>query len=236
MREALSAAQPRPAERAALAGGRLRRRIPALRPALDGRVPPPHRLLLRPRLPHRDVRDQARGQGQAQRDHQLEPSHEALTLLPTSPGRSARTAAASRAESGGDMTRFASATHRAAWAGRCPGNTQSGGKRLHAGTTSGNRWVRGVFGAVAWVRSHPNDTSVVAQFQRIARRRGPVQALSAVAHTVLVSISPLLTDKRPSTDVGAAYFDTRETARLERQHVRRREHVGSSVTLTPAVA
>ena len=76
----------------------------------------------------------------------------------------------------------------------------------------------------------------MAQFQRIARRRGKFKAIIAGAHTVLVMSYHLLTDQRPSTDWGADYFDTLETARIERHHVRRLEQWGYSVTLTPAVA
>jgi transposase len=168
---------------------------------------------------------------QAQIERQLAPYHEALTLLQTIPGVSATSAAAILAEIGVDMTRFPSAKHLAAWAGLCPGNKQSGGKRLQAGTHAGNRWLRGVFGEVAWAVSHTKDNYLVAHFQRIARRRGKFKAVIALAHTVLVIIYHLLQDHRPYSDLGADYFDRLETARIERYHVRRLEHLGYTVTL-----
>jgi transposase len=85
---------------------------------------------------------------------------------------SATSAAAIIAEIGVDMRRFPTANHLASWAGLCPGNKQSGGKRFQARTTAGNRWLRGVFGEVAWAVSHTKENYLVAHFQRIARRRG----------------------------------------------------------------
>jgi transposase len=134
------------------------------------------------------------------------------------------------------MTRFPSAKHLASWAGLCPGNKQSGGKRLQAGTNAGNRWLRGVFGEVAWAVSHTKDNYLVAHFQRIARRRGKFKAVIALAHSVLVIIYHMLQDHRPYSDLGADYFDRLESARIERYHVRRLEHLGYTVTLARGVA
>src|SRR5262249_16953763 len=148
-----------------LARGRMRRQIPALCQALEGRVSDHHRFLLRQRLTQCDLLEQAIEQVQAQIERQLAPYQEALRLLQTIPGGSATSAAAIIAEIGVDMSRFPSAKHLASWAGLCPGNKQSGGKRLHAGTNAGNRWLRRVFGEVAWAVSHTKDTYLVAHFQ-----------------------------------------------------------------------
>src|SRR5262249_13385002 len=134
------------------------------------------------------------------------------------------------------MTRFPSAKHLASWAGMCPGNKQSGGKRLPAGTTQGHRWLRGVFGEVAWAVSHTKENYLVAHFQRMTRRRGKHEAVIALAHPILVIIYHVMRDQRPYPDLGADYFDRLETARIERYHVRRLEQLGHTVTLAPAVA
>jgi transposase len=236
MLEALIADVHTPAEMANFARGRMRSRIPALRQALEGRVTDHHRFLLRQMLNHVDFLEQAIQQVQTQLEHQLVPYAEAMTLLQTIPGISATSAAAIIAEIGIDMSRFPSAKHLASWAGLCPGNKQSGGKRLQAGTNAGNRWLRGTFGEVAWVVSHTKDNYLVAQFRRLAHRRGKYKAVIALAHTILVIIYHVLRDKRPYTDLGADYFDRLETARVERYHVRRLEQLGYSVTLAPAVA
>jgi hypothetical protein len=134
------------------------------------------------------------------------------------------------------MTRFPSAKHLASWAGLCPGNKQSGGKRLAAPANAGDRWLRGMLGEVVWTITHTKNNYLVAQYQRLVRRRGKYKAVVAVAHSVLVLIYAILRDQRPYTDLGADYFDRLDTARIERHHIRRLEQLGYTVTLTPSVA
>lgn len=174
MLEALLADDKTPAQMAQLPRGRMRSHIPALSQALEGRLRDHHRFLLRQMLTHIDFLEQTIGQVQVQTQivRQLAPYQEAMTLLQTIPGVSATSAAAIIAEIGVEMSHFPSAKHLASWAGLCPGNKQSGGKRLQAGTNRGNRWLRGVFGEVAWAVSHTKDHYLVAHFQRITRRRG----------------------------------------------------------------
>jgi transposase len=166
----------------------------------------------------------------------LHPYEEARQLLQIIPGIGAAAAAAIIGEIGVDMGRFPSAKHLASWAGVCPGTNQSGGKRLPAGTTRGNRWLRAILGEVVWVISRTKGTYLTAQFQRLLRRRGKDAAVIAVAHTLLVIIYYLVRDHVPYTDLGPDYFDRLDKARVERHHVRRLEQLGYSVTLSPAVA
>ena len=140
------------------------------------------------------------------------------------------------AEMGVDMERFPSHKHLTSWAGACPGNKQSGGKRLSGKTTKGNRWLRAVLGEVAQAIARSPGTYLHAQYQRLARRRGKNKALMAVAHSVLVIAYHMLKDKRPYSDLGADYFDTLDTARIQRHHVQRLEQLGFTVTLTPKEA
>jgi hypothetical protein len=131
------------------------------------------------------------------------------------------------------MECFPSAKHLASWAGVCPGNKQSGGKRLSGKTTRGNVWLRAILGEVAWAVARTRGTYFSAQYHRLARRRGKDKAIMAVAHSILVCIYYVLRDKRPYTDLGADYFDQLDAARLERYHVQRLEQLGFTVTLTP---
>src|SRR5258708_7905001 len=211
---------------AAHARGRLRRRIPDLRQARAGRVSPHQRCLWRQILRHIDGVDPERLAIEQQIARDLQPSAEASRLLQTMPGVGAPAAAALISEMGVDLSRFPSAKQVASWAGGCPGNNQSGGKRLPSGTTGGNRWIRALLGAVVWVMSRTKGTYFAAPFQRLMRRRGKYQAVMALAHTLLVIIYHLLRDHLPYADLGPDYVDRLDQARVERHHVRRLEKVG----------
>jgi len=134
------------------------------------------------------------------------------------------------------MTRFPSHRHLASWAGVCPGNRQSGGKRLSGKPTKGNVWLRAVLGEVAWAASRTRDTYLRAQFERLARRRGRKKAVVAVGHTLLVIIYHLLRTGQPYAERGADYFDTLDTTRITQHHVQRLGQLGYEVTITPKEA
>jgi transposase len=219
---------------AQLAHARMRRRIPELRAALLGDLRPQHRVLLRRLLDHIDFLDGSITQVQAEIDLRLIPYAAQMALLQSIPGVNAIAAATIIAEIGVDMARFPSARHLASWAGVCPGNKQSGGKRLQAGITEGDRWLRGVLGEVVWAITHTKDNYLVAQYQRLVRRRGKYKAIVAVMHSLLVAVYHILQDQQPYHDLGADYFDRLEAARIERHYVRRLEQLGYTVTLTPS--
>jgi transposase len=166
----------------------------------------------------------------------LAAEQEAIALLDTIPGVSQRTAEILLAEIGTDMTRFPNAKHLASWAGMCPGNYESGGKRLSGKTRQGSRWLRQVLVEAAHVAAKTKQTYLAAQYQRIAARRGKKRALMALGHTILVIVSTLLTRKQPYQDLGAAYCDSLEPQRVERRFVRRLERLRYQVSLQPSVA
>ena len=221
-----------------LARGKLREKLPALRRALVGRVRPHHLVLLDRILAHVDFLEGsiAQVQGAIEAAVASDAEAEAVALLDTIPGVGPTAAAAIVAEIGTDMSRFPSAKHLASWAGVCPGNKQSGGKRLSGKMTKGNPWLRAMLGEVAWVISRQAGTYLHAQYQRIARRRGKNKAAVAVAHSVLVIAYHILRDRRPYADLGADYFDTLDTDRVQRHHVHRLEQLGYTVTLKPKEA
>lgn len=221
---------------AELARGKLRAKLPALRQALDGRIQPHHRFLLERILAHIDFLEESIAHIQQQVAQRLGPYEEAMTLLLSIPGIQEVAAAAIISEIGVEMDRFPSAKHLASWAGVCPGNKQSGGKRLSGATRMGNTYLRAMLGEVAWIISRMKDNYLAAQYHRIARRRGREKAIVAVSHSLLVIIYHVLREKKPYTDLGADYFDKLDTARIERHHVRRLEQLGYTVTLTPAHA
>ncbi len=233
MLDALLGGEQDPAVLAELARGKLRAKLPALRQALAGRVQPYHLTLLTQILAHVDFLDQSIAQLHDEIAAALAPFAEAVALLLTIPGIKETAAAAIVAEIGVDMGRFPSAKHLASWAGVCPGNKQSGGKRLSGKTTKGDVWLRAVLSEVAWANARSKTGYLGAQYRRLARRRGPQKALVAVAHSLIVIIYHVLRDKRPYADLGPDHFDTLDTARLERHHVKRLNALGFGVTLTP---
>jgi transposase len=236
MLDAVVDGQEDPEVLAALARGRLRSKIPELQQALKGRVKAHHRFLIEQILSHIDFLDQAIGKVYQEVEQCLAPFAEAVSLLQTIPCINAIAAAIIVAEIGIDMSRFPSAKHLASWAGVCPGNRQSGGKRLSGTATKGDVWLRAVLGEIAVSIARSPGTYLHAQYHRIARRGGKQKAVWAVAHSVIVSIYHLLQSKQSYQDLGADYFEQLEAPRLERHHVRQLERLGYSVTLSPRVA
>jgi transposase len=186
MLAALREGQEDPEALAELARGRLRAKLPALRRALEGRVQAHHRILLAQLLAHIDYLEAAIAEMQTGIARALAPYDAAIELLQTIPGVGPVAAAAIVAEVGADMGRFPSGRHLASWAGVCPGNKQSGGKRLGGKTTNGNVWLRAMLGEVAWSSARCKGTYLHAQYHRLARRRGKYRAILAVAHRVVV--------------------------------------------------
>jgi transposase len=221
---------------ASLARGLLRKKLPQLQEALFGRVQPHHRVLLRHILAHVDFLDAQLSQLLQEIEMQLAPFQEEQALLESIPGIQATTAAVIIAEIGVDMCVFPSDKHLASWAGLCPGNRQSGGKRLSGATTSGNPYLRSVLTQVAWAVSHTKDNYLSTQYHRLARRLGRKKAIVALAHTILVIIYHVLRTKKPYADLGADYFDKLDTTRIQQHHIRRLEQLGFTVTLTPKEA
>jgi len=219
---------------AAHARRRMRAKIPQLQRALTGRLQPHHRFLLRAILTHSDFLHMAVSHVTQEIEQRLLADEDAVRLLQTIPGIQASAAATIVAEIGVDMARFPSARHLASWAGVCPGNKQSGGKRMAETTTKGSPWLRAMLGEIAWCISHTRGNYLATQYRRLSKRLGPHKAAVAVAHSVLVMIYYMLRNHTPYTDLGADYFDRVDTARLEQHHVRRLEPLGYTVTLTPS--
>jgi transposase len=219
-----------------LAKGQLRKKLELLARALEGRVKPHHRLLIRSILAHIEFLEQALEELDAEMEHSVVSFEHALTLLQTIPGVSRIAAVSILAEIGADMGRFASARHLASWAGVCPGNRQSGGKRLRGRMTNGNTWLRGILGEVAWGAVRTKGSAFGARYRRLARRQNKQKALVAVMHNLLVVIYRVLHDAVPYRELGPDYHLPREPERLAHRHVRDLERLGYTVTLTPKEA
>ncbi len=232
--QALIAGETDAATRAELARGRLRSKRELLTQAVVGHFTAHHAFLIAEQLSHLDYLDEAMERVSAEIEHRLQEEQAAIELLDTIPGVSRRTAEIVIAEIGTDMSRFPSAKHLASWAGMCPGNTESGGKRLRGKTRKGSAWIRQVLIEVAHVAAKTNDTSLAAQYRRIAARRGQKRARIALGHPVLVMIYHILTRREPYRELGVTYFDERDRHRVEQRLVRRLERLGYIVNLQPA--
>ena len=154
-----------------------------------------------------------------------------MALLDTIPGVARQVAETIVSEIGIDMSRFPDADHLASWAGVAPGNKQSGGKRLRAATTKGNRHLRAVLAEVVWVISHTKDTYLSVQYHRLARRLGKKKAIVAVSHSVLTIIYQMLRSGQDYHDLGPHFFETLDTTRQRDTAVRRLEALGYQVIL-----
>jgi transposase len=179
---------------AELARARLRGKIPQLKEALHGRVTDHHRFLLRALLDQIESLESMIARYDDQIGSVMAPFVAAARRLRTIPGIGQATAEIIVAEIGTDMTKFPTAGHLASWAGLCPGNDQSAGKRRSGRTTKGSQWLRAALVQVAWAAVHTKATLLGATYSRLAKRLGKKKALVALAHKILVVIWHLLRD------------------------------------------
>ncbi len=163
---------------AELSKGVLRNKIPTLREALRGRFHDHHATMLRVVMEHLTQLEQSIRTLDTEIDRVMIPFSEARDRLDTITGIGKRAAECIIAEIGTDMSRFPTSGHLASWAGMCPGNNITGGKRRQASTNQGNRWLSEILNQCAWAASQSRDTYLAAQFWRLARRIGKRKLLS----------------------------------------------------------
>jgi transposase len=231
---ALVAGETDAAAMAQLAHGRLRDKLPELERALSGRVGPHQRFLLAQQLAHIDFLDAAIAEVSAQITERLRPFEEELQRLVTIPGIGRRTAEVLLAEIGTEMHRFPTPAHLASWAGMCPGNDESAGKRRSGKTRKGSPWLRSTLIEAARAAGRSKHTYLSAQYHRLAARRGTKRAAVAVGHTILVIVYHLLSEDDVYCDLGDRYFDERDGQAVERRLVARLEGLGYTVSFQPA--
>jgi transposase len=222
------------AKLAELARGRLREKIPALQLALHGRLTDHHRWLLRLQWEQLEFLEAQIAKLDAQIQAHVTEYQDAITLCTTIPGIEEVAAANLVAEIGVNMEQFPSAQHLASWAGLCPGNHESAGKRLAGTSRKGNAWLRRGLCQAAWAASHTEDTYLAARFRRLAARKGKKRAMVAVAHTILVMVYHMLKAKQPYRELGADFVDRRNAAPVKRYLLKRLERLGLQVTVRSA--
>lgn len=219
---------------AQLARGNMRSKREVLAQALQGRITEHHRFLLGQQLAHIEALDHDIDRLSAEIAERFRPFERILQRLSTIPGIQRRLAEVILAEIGTDMSRFPSARHLASWAGICPGNNESAGKRLSGRTRKGSPWLRTALVEAAQAASRCKDCYLSAQFHRLTIRRGGKKAIVAVAHTLLIIVYHVLAEDTDYQELGGNYFDERDRQAVQKQLVRRLEQLGYDVTLAPA--
>ena len=217
---------------AELAKGRLRSKMELLERSLEGRVGAHQRFILSELLCQIDSLEETIARFDEKIVSYCVPFEQAVVHLDTIPGVARATAELIVGEVGTDMTRFATPGHLASWAGLCPGNNESAGKRFSGRTRPGNASLRTglVQAANAAIRT---KTYFGAQYRRLVTRRGKKRALLAVAHSILVIAYRLMERGEDYQDLGVDYFDKRAPERLARHLTKRLVSLGFEVNLTP---
>jgi len=234
MLAALVAGTTDPAVLADMAKSRMRTKLPQLRKALDARFREHHAFLVSQALAHIDYLEEAIDVVSKRLDEMLAPFQPAIDVLVSIPGIQRRTAEVVIAEIGTDMSRFPSSRHLASWAGLCPGNNESAGKRKHGRTTKGSPWLRTALVEAALGATRPSGY-LRSKYWRVRSRRGHQRAVIAVAHAMLEIIHQLLSTGELYTDLGADFFDKRQAEQLTRRAIRQLERLGHQVILKEPV-
>lgn len=235
MIEALISGERDPERLAELAKGKLRNKIPDLVKALDGRFEQHHAMLLRMHLDHVDHLDDTISLLDERIDELIVPFVEARELLCTIPGVAERVANVIIAETGGDMTRFPTPGHLASWAGLCPGNDESAGKRKTGKTRPGDVWLTNALTQAAWVAARSNNNFLKTRFWRLARRIGKKKTAIAIAHQILTISWHLLTTNTAYQDLGEDWYQKQDDPQRRVDYlVRQLKALGHEVTIKPA--
>lgn len=233
MLRALIAGQEDAQELAELARGQLRGKIPELREALQGHLTEHHRYLLGLLWEELSSTENFLARIDARIEELTRPFEAEIERLREIPGLDRRSAEVLLAEIGTNMKVFPSAQHLASWAGLCPGNDRTAGKRRSGRTTKGSIWLRTALVQAAWGASHAKRSYLAAQYRRLAGRRGRKRALVTVAHSLLVIVYHLLQNRSRYADLGPDYLDRLREKHLTRYLVHRLERLGHKVTLEP---
>ncbi len=231
MLDALCEGTTDPEVLADLAKGKLRKKIPALQEALEGRFDAQHALLIGAILAHLDFLDEQIERLSDAIEEQLGPFQPAVELLRSLTGIETRSAQNILAEIGMDMSVFPTAGHLASWGGQCPGNHQSAGKRRSGRTRKGSKWLDDALKNAAMAAIRTNDSYLQAQYQRLRPRIGHGRALGAVKHSILCAIWHMLKTGELYRELGGDYFRQRDPERQTKRLVAQLERLGHTVTL-----
>jgi transposase len=236
MLDALVAGERDPAVLADMAQRRLRNKIPELTEALSGRFNDHHAFLVKLHLGLIDEHTRAIDEITERIEVLMEPFRAARDLMVTIPGISTRVADVIIAEIGVDMSQFPTAGHLASWAGTCPGSHESAGRVKSTHTRPGNPYLKGALGIAALSAARSKDTYYSAKYRRIASRRGPMKAVVAVEHAMLIAIWNMLQTGTVFIDPGGDFFTKRTPDKAKSRAIEQLQSLGYTVTLEPTAA
>ena len=234
--EALIAGQTMPQALASLAHRRIHASADELEAALRGRVTRHHRFLLKLHLDQIDALDAALARIDEEVGANVEPFRTAVEMLSTIAGISTLSAEVIVAEIGIDMSHFETAGHLISWAGLCPKNDESAGKRRSNRMKKGAPWLKTTLIQCAWAASRKKNSYLQAQYLRIRSRRGAKKAIGAVAASMLTAAYHMLKDGTLYQDLGADHFDNRAKGKHVLRLVNRLQNLGFDVQITPLAA
>jgi transposase len=233
MIEALIAGESDPLRLASLASSRIKASPAALGEALRGRVTRHHRFLLRLHLQQIDALDRAIAEIDKEVEANLAPFRELIPVLTSIPGVGELAARVLLAEIGADMSRFPTAGHLISWAGLCPQNDESAGKRRSTRMRKGAPWLKTTLIQCAWAAARKKAAYLAAQFHRLRARRGPKKAVGAVAASILTAAYHMIADGTFYQDLGADHFERRAKPNQIKRLVAKIQSLGYDVDIKP---
>lgn len=236
MIEAMIAGEENPELLSELAQRRLKNKKEDLKRALNGLMGNHQKLMLAAQLRHIDYLDDEIGRLDEEIKRRMLPFEEDLELLDTIPGVARRTAETIVAEIGTNMDQFPSAAHLCSWAGLCPGQNESAGKRKSGKTRKGNKKLRSTMVEAARAAGRTKNTYLSSQYHRIAARRGANRAAVAVAHSILMIAYYILKRRQPYMELGPTYYEERKRDTIIRQSLKKLESLGLKVTVEPVAS
>jgi transposase len=224
----------KPEQLVAVTTGRLQATDSVLREALRGRIRAPHRFLLKLHLEQIEAIEKAIGTMDQEVGALLEPFRAKCERLKTIPGFSDVVAQVVVSEIGTDMSRFPTAGHLISWAGLCPRNDESAGKRRSTRLRQGAPWLKTTLVQAAWSAARSNSGYLPTQFRRIKSRRGPKKAVIAVASSMLKAAYFILRNDVDYCDLGAGHFEQADRDKTASRLVKRLTNLGFTVEIKEA--